>query len=254
MCLKEKQLELETLYNKNQQIPKLTKLYKEVSDNKTIVKLLVQLAIRKRLPIGVAIGILSRNGDFSDAIKAIEVCVEQGAVKHQDDELIVLIQPSQEIEEALKLYMFPPPMLVKPRKLTNNRSSGYLKSLPNDTVLTRGSHTDEDVCLDVLNILNSFTFTLNLDVLNISSKYKTLIKMKEGESVEDYRKRFKQWEHFDRQTRQLIESHYMDVKTLHFVHRYDSRGRVYCHGYNLNYQGHEWSKALIQFEPEKLRG
>lgn len=39
-----KQLDLELLYNKNNQIPKLTEMFDELSDDPMVIKLLVQMA------------------------------------------------------------------------------------------------------------------------------------------------------------------------------------------------------------------
>ena len=244
------QMKLEALYDKNKQIPRLTKLYSEITDEPLAIKLLVHMAIHKRMTVATALGILKTSEGFEKAIEVIESCVQQQAVLYQDGMLIVVIEPSDEIQKEMALYMFPPPMVVEPLKVRRNNETGYLTS--KGSVLTRGSHTNDDVCLDVINHLNQMKFTLDLEVLKTSSAYKSLLKPKEGETILDYKKRERQWKKFNKETRELIKNHYSDIEKIYFTHRYDKRGRIYCRGYHLNYQGDEWRKAIIQFEPEHL--
>jgi len=256
----QKQEHLEALYNKFQQIPFLTKLFEEADiapadDPATphVIKLLVHLAIQKRLQVGAAIGILGSKINLEDTVAVIEACVEAGIVSYDPkrEELVVVLEPDKATQETMKHYMFPPPMVCKPNVVKHNGQSGYLTI--DTSVMTKRSHTNEDVCLDVINILNSFQFKLNLDILNYSSMYKSLSKRKEGETTVEYNKRLKQWKNFDSETRELIKNHYSDEDTIWFTHGYDKRGRVYCRGYHFNYQGCEWRKALIQLEPETIQ-
>lgn len=251
---------MESLYNKFQQIPLLTEIFQEADiapadDPATphVIKLLVHLAIQKRMQVSAAIGILAKKISMEDAAVIIEACVDAGIVTHNPErnELVVVLEPDAATQEKMKHYMYPPPMLCEPEKITRNSESGYLTI--DTSVMTRGSHTEEDVCLDVINILNSFRYKLNLDVLKYSSKYKTLSQRKEGESYVEFNKRLKQWKNFDSETRNLIQNHYSGDDTIRFTHGYDKRGRIYCRGYHFNYQGCEWRKALIELEPEYVQ-
>lgn len=256
----QKQEHMESLYNKFQQIPLLTKLFQDSDiapedDPATphVIKLLVHLAIQKRMKVRAALGILAVKLSYEDAATVIEACVEAGLAIHDPDrdELIVVLEPDDATEEKMRHYMFPPPMFCKPKKVRRNSESGYLTI--DTSVMTRGSHTNEDVCLDVINILNSFEYKLNLDTLNYSSMYKSLNQKKKGETQLEYLKRLKQWQRFDKETRALIENHYSEDDTIWFTHGYDKRGRIYCRGYHFNYQGCEWRKALIKFKPEHIQ-
>lgn len=222
------QMKLEALYDKNKQIPRLTKLYSEITDEPMAIKLLVHMAIHKRMSVATALGILKTSDGFDEAIEVIETCVQQQAIMYHEGMLIVVVEPSEEIQKEMALYMFPPPMIVEPLKVHKNNETGYLTS--KGSVLTRGSHTNDDVCLDVINHLNQMKFTLDLGVLGTSSAYKSLLKPKEGETLVDYKKRERQWKKFDSETRELIKNHYNDIEEIHFTHRYDKRGRIYCRG------------------------
>lgn len=262
--LYELQLGLESTYNKNQQIPKITQLMKEsglvpepdeddeesLEQYNMVIRLLTQLAIRKRIPVEVALGIIRGSSDLETASMIIEYCVESGLVIHRDDTLIVGVELSNEVEQEIRLHMYPPPLVVEPKKLKNNKDTGYY--IGTGSVMTRGSHTPKDVCLDVLNILNSFRYNLDLGVLGQSSKFKAIIKRKPDQSLQNYNKAVRQWTIFDNETRQLVDLYYKD-KNLWFTHAYDRRGRFYCRGYHLNYQGIEWAKAIVQFTPQLVK-
>lgn len=261
--LYELQLGLEATYNKNQQVPKISLLIKEseiipepdeddeesLEQYNMVVNLLTQLAIRKRIPVEVALGIIRGSSDLETASMIIEYCVESGLATHQDDTLIVAVELSHEVEQEIRLHMYPPPLVVEPKKLKNNKDTGYY--IGTGSVMTRGSHTSKDVCLDVLNILNSFRYNLDLGVLAHSSKFKAIIKRKPDQSLHNYNKAVRQWTIFDSETRQLIDLYYKD-KNLWFTHAYDRRGRFYCRGYHINYQGVEWAKAIVQFTPQLI--
>lgn len=251
-----KQLQLEELYDKHQQFPRLMELFKKANivsgtGSEEILVLLVHVAIQKRIPIAAALGILGAKHPYEDAAIIIEFCVQNNLVGLHKDMLTANYEPDSKTQEQMKLYMFPPPMVVQPQEIEHNYQSGYLNC--EYSVMTKKSHTKEDVCLDVINILNSFEYTLNLNVLESSSQYDSLKDYKTGESQEDYAKRYKQWKRFDTVTRELISNHYQDVDSIWFTHQYDKRGRVYCRGYNISYQGSEWSKALVHMKPEVLK-
>ena len=35
-------------------------------------------------------------------------------------------------------------------------------------------------------------------------------------------------------------------------HKYDKRGRTYCQGYHVNYQGTPWNKAVVEFSHKEI--
>lgn len=253
------QFELEKKYNKNQQIPKLTKEFEEsgliqkpeededMRGYNLCIRLLVHMAIQKRIMLSAAIGMLS--DDLEESVAVIEDMVAQGMVKYEKGYLIVVFEVDAETQKEMDMYMYPPPLVIEPEEIKNNRDTGYYTI--KGSVMQKKSHTNDDVCIDVLNILNSFRYRIDKEVLNDSSQYKSLSKRKEGESDEDYKKRFKQWQKFDQSTRHLIEEQFMDIP-FWLTHGYDKRGRIYCRGYHLNYQSDEWRKAIVQFPLENV--
>jgi DNA-directed RNA polymerase len=39
---------------------------------------------------------------------------------------------------------------------------------------------------------------------------------------------------------------------FYLTHRYDKRGRVYCQGYHVTYQGTPWNKAVLELADKEI--
>jgi DNA-directed RNA polymerase len=39
---------------------------------------------------------------------------------------------------------------------------------------------------------------------------------------------------------------------FYLTHRYDKRGRVYCQGYHISYQGNAWNKSVIELADKEI--
>lgn len=143
-------------------------------------------------------------------------------------------------------------MVIPPRKVVTNTDSGYLSI--SHSIILRDNHTEEDVCLDHINRMNSIQLTVNMDTANmIQNKWKSLDKKKSDESMAEYQKRKKQFLKYDRVSRDIMDLLHRHGTGLYLTHRYDSRGRTYCQGYHVNYMGTAWNKAVIEFaEAEHL--
>lgn len=259
-----KQKELEDRYNRNQQYPKLlalleeSKVIEEYKANKLYYKWLrnfmIQMMIHKRLDIEAAIGLVSGELSIQMVALYIEVTVEAGLVVYESesDKLITAIVPDDNTQLDMAKYMFPPPLVVKPREVTDNSQTGY-HFYNHGSVILRNAGFDKDICLDVINKLNSLELSVNERVLdNVSSIYKSLKSRKPKESLYDFNKRKRQWAKFDKQTRDLIQDITNVSDKFYMDHGCDKRGRLYCRGYHLNYQGTDWNKAVIEFSNKEL--
>ena len=39
---------------------------------------------------------------------------------------------------------------------------------------------------------------------------------------------------------------------IYLTHKYDKRGRIYCQGYFISYQGTDWNKAVIELSNKEI--
>lgn len=186
---------------------------------------------------------------FSDKVASIQTISEMVAVVAATD-LYDLnksdkfeswhIQSNIELSHELEQYMinctYLPPLVHKPEPLEDNRSSAYL-TIHNDSVILNKGHHDGDVCLDVLDRMNSTELSLNLEFLS---------RVEEEPNTDASA--------LDKQTAWLAlktqsHEHYKLIagqgNKFYLAHKYDRRGRAYAQGYHISTQGSPYKKAMI---------
>lgn len=259
------QIELEKLYSKNQTIQRIRKEFLECKDIDFVAYLdscridtdfgidfLIQMALHKRTTLPIMVGILRHH--FSGLAAASQMtadlilrCVEKDLADWNtgSKQLIVKFTISEDVQRDLDRYQYPLPMVVKPRRIQSNRDTGYFTTL--NSVILRKNHHEDDVCLDHLNRVNQIKFVINHDVATmIKNRWRNLDKPKPNETNEDYLKRVKAFNKYDRTAHEVIRTITRYGNEFHLTHKYDKRGRVYCQGYHINYQGAPWNKAVIE--------
>ena len=273
------QIEIEKLFHKNQLFPRIQSEFSnnEIAPGITfesyMVKagidptfgfdLLVQMVLHKRVQLPVLVGILRKHfgGDCQMTADAILMAAEADLVDWSAPLLtfIVRFDISQDVQDDLDRYQYPLPMVVPPKTLNNNHDTGYYTS--RNSVILRDNHHDNDVCLDHLNHMNRIKLRINSKTARmIQNRWRNLDKPKPGEDRKDYLKRVKAFEKYDRTARDVMVhldiadslSHDEDDAGFYLTHKYDKRGRVYCQGYHVNYQGTPWNKAVIEFANEEV--
>ena len=141
-------------------------------------------------------------------------------------------------------------MIVLPKELKTNTDTGYFTS--KNSVILKNNHHDDDVCLDHLNNMNRIKLKLNNDVTSfVKNSWKNLDKPKPNEDRIEYNKRVRAFEKYDRTVYDVIAHLSIVSDEFYLTHKYDKRGRVYCQGYHVTYQGNQWNKAVIEFAKEE---
>ena len=265
------QIELEKLYNKNQL---LRRVKREFTDQKEVdlyafmkardinpdfgYDLLVQLVLHKRTTLPTMVGILRHHVKEGASLQPIAdmilKCCEHDLCdwNPMTNQLVVRADITKEVQEELDRYQFPLPMVVEPRKLRDNLDSAYI-SMNDGSVILRDNHHDDDVCLDHLNRVNKIQFTLDNDTANmIRNRWRNLDKPKTGESKQDFERRKRAFEKYDRTAKIVMSQVTRLGNQFWLTHKYDKRGRVYCQGYHINYQGAAWNKSVIQLADKEI--
>lgn len=150
---------------------------------------------------------------------------------------------SDDLHRRLSIMCVLPPMVVKPKTLRHNKSSGYL-TINKDRVILgdKENHHGECISLDVLNTLNSQAFQLDLDICCKFEKEFTGDTSDEI-ALKSFNKAKEQFEFF----RDKLAD-----KTIFFTHKVDKRGRVYSQAFHFNYQGSSYEKACINLKTKEL--
>jgi hypothetical protein len=220
--------------------------------------LLVQMVLHKRTTLSTVVGILRKH--FEPNIKASQMATDM-LLKAIDAELVdwhdltkqlvVVFNISDEVQADLDRYQFPLPMVVHPLKVKTNRETGYY--LSKNSLILRKNHHEGDICLDHINRVNDIKFTINYDTAHmVRNQWRNIDKPKEGESRADFQRRLKAFEKYDRSSKEVIEKLLQYGNEFWLTHKYDKRGRVYCQGYHINYQGAPWNKAVIELADREV--
>ena len=268
--LLEHQLKLEELFNKNQIISRVKQEFLDFQDGMLLdymkqhdineelgLDLLVQMVLHKRTTMSTIVGILRRHyvGPDASQLACNEVakCIQAQLVfwNSSTKQLIVKINISDDVQADIDRFQFPLPMVIRPRKVEDNRDTGYL--LTRNSIILRKNHHEDDVCLDHINRVNRIRFCINFDTANmIANRWRNLDKPKQGETKADFDKRVKAFDKYDRTAREVMDLLLKHGNLFYLTHKYDKRGRVYCQGYHVNYQGAPWNKAVIELADKEI--
>jgi len=193
---------------------------------------------------------------FSDKTEAIATVAELLAVLCQTDafdidkpdkmaslEIVSRMQLPANLVAFIENSEYLPPMVCKPLELTHNYSSGYLTH--NDSlILGTGNHHDGDICLDVLNLMNSVALRLDTDFLSQVEEEPTF--ELDSQEKEDL------WADFKRQSYVFYNLMVQCGNKFYLNHKVDKRGRIYCSGYHITTQGTAFKKASIELAHEEI--
>lgn len=258
----ETQYLLEDLYNKNQTLPRLRQEFRvpEILEHceehgipaDFAVDLMAQMVLQKRAKIATLVGILHRH--FATSPNAIPETAELQACADMvyraaevdlidwdglSKQFVIRIGVSEDVHADLERYQYPLPLVVEPREVRTNRETGYHSegSRRGSIILKAGNHHEDDVCLDHINRVNGVKLSINPDtVAMIQNRWRNLDRQKDGESQDEYLKRVKAFEKYDRASRDVIAHLMMLGNAFYLTHRYDKRGRCYAQGYHINPQ------------------
>lgn len=227
-----------------------------------LVDLMAHVAIRKRAPIEVFVGLLARH--FEEAADSYQTCADAIVCAASYDvvtlldrelpgnggavlEIVMLHEPTLETQTRIEQFQYPLPMIEPPCKIVHNRQTGYrTQPLQGSLILKSGNHHDDDICLDHLNRVNAFNLAINQDVVAfIQNSWKNLGQRKPDETWLDFQKRQKAFQKYDRSSRDVIVALTIQPQGFWLTHKYDKRGRTYAQGYHVNYQGNDWNKSVV---------
>lgn len=259
------QKHLEELFSKNQLLPRIRKEFqgaiklmefidKSCLPNEFCMDLLVQLALHKRADMKTMVGILRRH--FDDGQTTADALLEACRMDLCDwdadrQQFVVRFTISEDVQLEIDKFQYPLPMVIPPRTVRNNKQSGYMTA--HGSLILKNNHHDEDICLDHINRMNSVPFEIDEMVsVMVKNEWRNLDKPNEGEDDFDFQKRVRAFEKYDRTAKDVLGLLLKEGNVFYLTHKYDKRGRTYCQGYHVSYQGAAWNKAVISFHNKEL--
>lgn len=161
-----------------------------------------------------------------------------------------------ELIEYIERACYLPPLVIKPKALKDNRSSGYL-TVKGDSLILGGSHNhhSDHIALDVLNLMNGYELCLNEFILNNVEEEPTsdldVIEdkpdkpMSEIEKVRAIAQQKKNWARHLEQSAYFYNHILINNNKMYVTNKFDKRGRVYSQGHHINPQGTSYKKSII---------
>lgn len=271
MELKQTQLELETLYHKNQAISRISKEFRNLGaytyaenvgvDPDFTIKLLAQITLHRRAKPEVLVAILHTCFGPKGDPAAMQACADELTkaaladfvdVDPLNQEIVIRCHLPAEIQAEIDQFQYPLPMIIEPQKLKTNSDTGYISV--RGSVILKDNHHWGDVCLDHINRSNAIKLSINLKTVQmVQNSWKDLDHQREDEDFDSYQKRVKAFEKYDRNSRGVIEAiAVLDPEAIYLTHKYDKRGRTYAQGYHINTQGNDWNKSIIELADKEL--
>ena len=264
----ENQEMLEHFFNKRQTMPMLREEFMKMPevldristsglDSEFCMDLLCHMALAKRHSPSALIGLLKKHfWSFQETAEALEQAVHKDLVDFdmRTEQFILVFDVGAKNHELIRQYQYLPPMIVPPLNVKKNRGSGYL-TIRNDSLMLKDTHNhhDGDLCLDSLNKFNQIPLSVNTAVVkSIRNEWKNIDSMKPDETFQDFKKRLAAFEKYEKDSFFSIALMEETGNRFYLTHKSDKRGRTYCQGYHITYQGNSWNKACVEFADKEL--
>lgn len=272
MNLFEKQLHIESTYNKTQAHQFIKELLKdtlepygehfpEPKDWKTAKTICAALLVHQKMYIQNLVEMMVKKNWLDSAtaasyiaetiIKMMDIDMVDYMYKGEYLEIHSKWAMTEEIAQEYKRMIYKLPMVIAPNRINinrDNRGSGYYLDEHDSLILTH--HHSYRICTDVLETLNNTPLSINKTVVKHAVHTNNGCIMKEHESKEEYQQRMEHWKVFIEQTKFVHEM--IGDNPFFLTHKYDTRGRCYDMGYHVHTQGDSYSKAVIQLANEEV--
>jgi len=196
-----------------------------------------------------------------DAVKCgaeiLAVCKDAGvyeilhAFSPEHDHDTAVIKPFFKLEDEtlqkIHMAMYLPPMTCEPRPWTDNRHGGLLLE-DSSAILGEQNYHGMKQSLDVLNKLQSIAWELNTCMLaekELPKETGDITDPVELRKIEQHNARCAQSD-------RVYQYELDNENQFYFVWKFDKRGRQYSQGYDINLQGSEYKKAILQFAKAEI--
>ena len=231
----------------------------------------ISLECQKPMKLVSVASLCARHLNMSDKVEAIHTMAEIIAVLGETDLfdnkktkegwiVISRVELDNEVTQYADNALYLPPLIIKPRKVRHNRDSGYITQRGESLILGfYENHHDDNICLDVLNILNSNEYELDNDFINQYEEqwHRQELSQQEYEELshadrEIYNMDERNWEKFQEQGKffQTLMIHHGN--SFYLCNKVDKRGRIYSSGYHVNPQGSSFKKAMVNFKHHEI--
>lgn len=231
----------------------------------------ISLECQKPMKLVSIASLCARHLNMSDKVEAIHTMAEIIAVLGETDLfdnkktregwiVISRVELDSEVTQYADNALYLPPLIIKPRKVRSNRDSGYITQRGESLILGfYENHHDDNICLDVINTLNSNEYELDIEFINSYEEqwHREELSQEEYEELshadrEIYNMDEKNWKKFQEQGKffQTLMIHHGN--SFYLCNKVDKRGRIYATGYHISTQGSSFKKAMVNFKHREI--
>jgi len=231
----------------------------------------ISLECQKPMKLVSIASLCARHLNMADKVEAVHTMAEVIAVLAETDLFdvkktkegwIVLsrVGLDAEVTQYADNALYLPPLIIKPRKVRSNRDSGYITQRGESLILGfYENHHDDNICLDVINTLNSNEYELDIEFINSYEEqwHRQELSQQEYEELshadrEIYNMDAKTWKKFQEQGKffQTLMIHHGN--SFYLCNKVDKRGRIYATGYHISTQSSSFKKASINFKHREI--
>jgi len=214
--------------------PDKFEIYKVIS--KIFTSCLINREVTYQALIGYvagSIGCIEPLDRIKCTAEIIALCYQADLVditRTSDNNFVITTEYSLEGIPELSKHV---PEFSKPKYTENNCILG-----------NRFKQHDKNICLDHVNRMNSIKLSLDDRTLN-------MVEELPGHKFET-KEQLNQWNNFIQKSNDMYENVLNNNNEFYLKHNYDTRGRTYCEGYYINYQGSSYKKATIQLADKEI--
>ena len=238
----------------------------------------ISLECQKPMKLVSVASLCARHLNMSDKVEAIHTMAEIIAVLGETDLfdnkktregwiVISRVELDSEVTQYADNALYLPPLIIKPRKVRSNRDSGYITQRGESLILGfYENHHDDNICLDVINTLNSNEYELDIEFIK---QYKeeatevTIEQLQENARIKDKvltdidaQKKLKEirdnWDKYQEQGAFLQHLMVHHGNSFYLCNKVDKRGRIYSSGFHMNVQGSSFKKAMVNFKHHEI--
>ena len=230
----------------------------------------ISLECQKPMKLVSIASLCARHLNMSDKVEAIHTMAEIIAVLGETDLfdnkktregwiVISRVGLDAEVTQYADNALYLPPLIIKPRKVRSNRDSGYITQRGESLILGfYENHHDDNICLDVINTLNSNEYELDTDFIDNNVMEWSEPEFEVGKHThyeeeqitamsKDYFENY-----FKEQSKFFVKLMKHHGNSLYITNKVDKRGRIYSQGFHINPQGDSYHKAMLNLKHHEI--
>jgi len=187
------------------------------------------------------IGYISGNVQCESPLDRAKCAAEMIALAYQAD-LITVTRVSDKTLLVSTEFVLPVEIPAFGKHLPQFKRPAPVDFIP--ILGCRFKQHNEDICIEHIDRMNAIPLRLETRVIDAMEEYQ--------KAVPETQEQEENWETFKASSAEAYQLVRDKGNRFFLHHNYDTRGRCYCSGYYINYQGSQFKKAIVQLADKEI--